>query len=274
MTTEKMKVLDLFSGIGGFSLGLESSGFYETVAFCEVDKKATKVLAKHWPDIPVYNDVKEITLARLIEDGTVPDVITGGFPCKTSPPQAKAQGLPEQGAAFGGSSTGSSKKSNRAGRSSKTSQPFGLEDWTKCSGASLRSGMMRNGTVYPLPQLVRLTGETGSGSWPTPRAKGLIGGSGSKQMVQKMVDNGTLSATEASAITSMKMWPTPTARDRFGANGYESTLKKLLAGGRPHLGQLPNRVQLEEGRPIHGQLNPDWVEWLMGYPIGWTDLNS
>ena len=52
-----MKVLDLFSGIGGFSLGLEAAGM-ETVAFCEFDKHARKVLEKNWPKIKIHNDVK------------------------------------------------------------------------------------------------------------------------------------------------------------------------------------------------------------------------
>ena len=55
-----MKVLDLFSGIGGFSLGLERAGM-QTVAFCEYDKKAQLVLKKHWPDVPIFDDIKELT---------------------------------------------------------------------------------------------------------------------------------------------------------------------------------------------------------------------
>jgi DNA-cytosine methyltransferase len=55
-----LKVLDLFSGIGGFSLGLERTGGFETVAFCEIEKFPQKVLAKHWPDIPIFNDVRQI----------------------------------------------------------------------------------------------------------------------------------------------------------------------------------------------------------------------
>lgn len=73
-----MKVLDLFSGIGGFSLGLERAGM-ETIAFCEFDKHAQRVLKKHWPDVPIHDDV------RLLDGkqyrGSV-DVVCGGFPCQ------------------------------------------------------------------------------------------------------------------------------------------------------------------------------------------------
>ena len=77
-----MRVLDLFSGIGGFSLGLERAGM-ETVAFCEIEEYPRKVLAKHWPDIPIYQDVRELTGDRLRQDGiTDIDVLCGGFPCQ------------------------------------------------------------------------------------------------------------------------------------------------------------------------------------------------
>jgi DNA (cytosine-5)-methyltransferase 1 len=76
-----MKTLDLFSGIGGFSLGLERAGF-ETVAFCEIDKYCQKVIKKFW-DKKIYNDVKEITKQKLKSDGIeFPEIITGGFPCQ------------------------------------------------------------------------------------------------------------------------------------------------------------------------------------------------
>ena len=76
-----MKVLDLFAGIGGFTLGLERAGF-ETVAFCEIDPYAQKVLRKNWPEVPIYDDVRTITADRLAADGIGVDVITGGFPCQ------------------------------------------------------------------------------------------------------------------------------------------------------------------------------------------------
>lgn len=72
-----MNVLDLFSGIGGFSLGLERAGM-RTVAFCEIDPFCRRVLAKHWPNVPIYDDVRTVTGATI---GPV-DLICGGFPCQ------------------------------------------------------------------------------------------------------------------------------------------------------------------------------------------------
>jgi len=66
-----VNVLDLFSGIGGFSLGLERAGM-RTVAFCEIDPYCRRVLARHWPDVPVYDDVRTLTAARLTADGIIP----------------------------------------------------------------------------------------------------------------------------------------------------------------------------------------------------------
>ena len=82
-----MRVLDLFSGIGGFSLGLDSTGYFETVAFCEIEAFPCKILNKHWPDVPIYNDVRELSYERLQTDGIVSDgrridVICGGYPCQ------------------------------------------------------------------------------------------------------------------------------------------------------------------------------------------------
>ena len=78
----KLRVLDLFSGIGGFSLGLERTGGFETVAFCEIEPYPRAVLAKHWPGVPIYDDVRTLTADALRRDGIAVDVICGGFPCQ------------------------------------------------------------------------------------------------------------------------------------------------------------------------------------------------
>ena len=77
-----MRVLDLFSGIGGFSLGLESAGM-QTAAFCEYDQHARKVLEKHWPDVPIFHDIRDLN-AEVLYDNGIQDIglICGGYPCQ------------------------------------------------------------------------------------------------------------------------------------------------------------------------------------------------
>lgn len=90
---DKLRVLDLFSGIGGFSLGLERTGGFETVAFCEIEEFPRRVLAKHWPNVPCYEDVRTLTAARLAADGIAVDVICGGFPCQDISSAGRRAGL-------------------------------------------------------------------------------------------------------------------------------------------------------------------------------------
>ena len=91
----KLRVLDLFSGIGGFSLGLERTGGFETVAFCEIEEFPRKVLAKHWSEVPQYEDVTKLTGAILERDGIAVDVITGGFPCQDISTAGRQAGMDE-----------------------------------------------------------------------------------------------------------------------------------------------------------------------------------
>jgi DNA (cytosine-5)-methyltransferase 1 len=90
---QKLKTLDLFAGIGGFSLGLERTGGFETAAFCEIDKKAQLVLRKHWPNVPIFEDVSELSKEKLDAEGVNIDVITGGFPCQDISLAGKGAGL-------------------------------------------------------------------------------------------------------------------------------------------------------------------------------------
>lgn len=73
---DKLRVLDLFSGIGGFSLGLERTGGFETVAFCEIDRFCQRVLHRHWPGTVIFNDIKELQYDEPV------DLICGGDPCQ------------------------------------------------------------------------------------------------------------------------------------------------------------------------------------------------
>ena len=86
-----MRHFDLFSGIGGFALAARWAGL-ETVGFCENDKFCGKVLKKHWPDVPLYDDIREINGEQLKNDGITADIITGGFPCQPFSVAGKQRG--------------------------------------------------------------------------------------------------------------------------------------------------------------------------------------
>lgn len=89
----KLRVLSLFSGIGCIDLGLAWTGGFETVAFCEINPFARRVLAKHWPEVPCYDDVQTLTAERLEADGISVDVICGGFPCQDVSRLGRGAGL-------------------------------------------------------------------------------------------------------------------------------------------------------------------------------------
>ena len=87
-----MKVLSLFSGVGGFDLGLEQAGM-ETVFQCEYDKQCLTVLEKHWPQIPRWTDVTTLTGKHILEHAPVIDVIAWGSPCQDLSVAGKRGGL-------------------------------------------------------------------------------------------------------------------------------------------------------------------------------------
>jgi len=91
-----MKVLDLFSGIGGFGLGLEAAGM-ATEALCEIEPYPRKVLALRWPQTRCYDDVRTLTADRLVRDGiALPDIICGGFPCQDLSASGDQKGIGEE----------------------------------------------------------------------------------------------------------------------------------------------------------------------------------
>lgn len=99
-----LKTLSLFSGIGCFDRGLESSGFFKTIAFCEIDKHCRKVLNKHWPSIPIFEDIHtlngDIDIPHITRDyrplKTNIDVICGSWPCVGHSTAGKKKGLNDE----------------------------------------------------------------------------------------------------------------------------------------------------------------------------------
>ncbi len=162
----------------------------------------------------------------------------------------------------------------------KTSQRSFIAELALYSATWPRSGTVRNGIASRLPPLVRRISATGSTSWPTPNAtdgskapKYFAGGNPSLPQAVKMLptprsresgnwqrDNKGSKLKRLTLTGAAKMFPTPTKSDATGGPAYSRPPSRQ---GSP---------TLKESTP--GALNPTWVEWLMGFPLGWTDLKD
>jgi hypothetical protein len=228
-------------------------------------------------------------------------------PVKTSPTPARVPESTANARVFGGSSLGSLGNYDPDTSSLKTSQLSLLGDSTECLRTLPRAGSMQSGIIFQRRPLAPLTGETGSGLLPTPDTGESLNGHG-RRGVSSNPNHQSGRSLEAMARTGM--WPTPTASEGTGAGHAAQGGMNLRTAvqmwptpasrdwkdtgeGRYGRGQLPEAVREEWATPtahprthtprkVHhgrqlaneagGALNPTWVEWLMGFPLGWTDL--
>jgi len=127
----------------------------------------------------------------------------------------------------------------------RTCQACLLTVWTVFSETWPKSGTMRSGRCYRQRTWGHRTSDGESSLWPTPAQD-------SVSMRKNKYKQGGMPLT-----TAVMMWHTPTRGDSRGA------------GPNQHTATLGRDIKQKHG----GQLNPTWVEWLMGFPPGWTDLN-
>ncbi len=205
-------------------------------------------------------------------------------PARTSAQPEKAQGLTASAADCGWKWPGSFAKYDPALRLWRTRQCSLLGDSEEFSETWPKWGSMQSGECLEQMTLVPRTSEKESGSWPTPRRTDADRG-GRGDLIQ---------AVRGNANSHYKYWATPQAHDAKKGDAKRVGRFGTKAGGRnlndevakwptPHgfskdgksngpsgneLGRAVNKMQDANG----GSLNPDWVEWLMGWPIGWTDL--
>ena len=196
----------------------------------------------------------------------------GDFPAKIFPLQEDEKVLRASEAAFGQTAPdflGKFDRDTPCLRMSQTClQENGEIGFAEFSGIFPRSGMMRSGTVYQLPRLARTTTEIASGLsvtgqtffWRTPDT-----GSGGTPLafLQGETTRESGHRIQVRLNDQVKLWPTPAASRSRGA------AKNRFYGSATYKRNLDEAVRTSEEC---GQLNPDWVEWLMGYPTGHTDL--
>ena len=140
--------------------------------------------------------------------------------------------------------------------------PTASESVTDLEKFKERMEKYNNGTTMP-----NLATQVSQRLWQTPRAsdgKGSASPESAMGAIRRM--GGPTNLPEQTQLVEHRLWPTPTTRDYKGANSDEH-----LAKARGHHDQLPNAVKMAGDKA--GSLNPQWVEWLMGFPEGWTDLN-
>ena len=198
------------------------------------------------------------------------------FHAKTSPQQEKEQESTESGQECGEKWQGSFTKYDPDSSSWKTHQCSLLGGLESFSETWPRWGLMRDGECWERQMSELPTSETESGFWPTPTAS-MMPCEGTVRIMRKAWQEGRVSLEEASVIAGRDVrkaqgkvpkWPTPDAN--MGNRGTQENWTPTRKSGQP--AQYPINQALRDAEKKSGRPNPVWIEWLMGWPQGWTDL--
>jgi len=249
---------------------VQSNGNPTPQAYCVPDKMtAFSRLSRFWMTFKPLTESRGEELLMLYRED---------FHAKTSQLREKGMDLKESEVECGEKWHGLLARFDQDSHLWRTVQCSLLEDLNESLQTLPQWGMTVGGELYLLPILVQNTNENESGLWLTPTVMDGLPPRNPEALERQYQNNRKGRTTHATLREQVvypppkEMFPTPTMRDYKGANGFETTKKKIAEGLRAHMGQLPNAVQHLEQKPIGGTLNPTWVEWLMGWPLGWTDL--
>lgn len=292
-----MKAGSLFSGGGGLDLGLERAGM-EFVWQVEIDEPAIEVLKKQWPGVRRYRDIKDFNAI----------LSSAGFHART---YQLPEGVPdyrESVLVSGGKCWRPFAWYDQGTSSWRTWQCSLTGEWVRYSDPWPLAGIIRNGIAYRRLPSGRSIDVTGSSLYRTPDANLGLRGPKSKEGYEDSLKNGTHAVNLLDQITH-DFFPTPCAQDfkRRGPNSKQQGLPEVIRMDTSNRSfpsgtgdwsifsgkclpatewLLPFPVSLMtflEANPDYlltgrssgaGALNPAWVEWLMGFPIGWTDCES
>ena len=212
-----------------------------------------------------------------------------GFPVRISAPPEREKELPESAAGCGKSLPGLFAKYDHVSCSWKTRQFSLLGGLMSFLGTWPRWGSMRNGECSERQPWERRTKETAFGLWPTPNVP-----NGGRRVPNNAEIKGGNTPTaylhgkkmQVGLEQAVKWWPTPTKSDGCGGPGCSGglggmNLRTAVTYPTPlardfKSGKASKKTMEKNSRPlseqIGGQLNPTWIEWLMGWPLGWTEL--
>ena len=281
--------LSLFSGVGGLDLAAEMAGF-TTVGQCEWADYPTKILEKHWPDVPRWRDIKEVTEGSFYEKTglrTV-DIVSGGFPCQPFSQTGKRRGKeddrylwPEMLRVIREISPAWVVGENVPGiinlaldtvlsdleAEDYSAQAFvvpacGVDAPHRRNRVAILAHAIDGGRAMRRHRELQ-NADGNAGRWIDNGGRATAAFAGERRQdksgVAGMADGLRTGVHEADS-------------DSEGLRLQGSETGKICGGGyyRHQLHELLECTPL--GRI--GQMNPEWLEWFMGYPIGWTELNA
>ena len=259
-----LNVLDVFSGIGGFSIGLEAASM-QTVAFCEINPFCQKILKRYWPSIPIFSDITTIhreDLKALLKI----DVIAGGFPCQDISVAGKGGGI-------------------NAKRSGLWKEFARLINEVRPKYAIIENvaNLRSKGLISVLQDLWAIGYDAEwhcipASAFGAPHRRDRIWIIAHPACIDKIRLSCTKKKTESSTGDSSKNVFSYKILGLDGHYQFQEVHKVSQdeisiyrnTKGFAQWGIEPKTIpRLKEKR-----LNPDWVEWLMGFPQGWTEGGS
>jgi DNA (cytosine-5)-methyltransferase 1 len=309
-----LNVLDIFSGIGGFSIGLEAVGM-KTVVFCEINPFCQKILKKHWPSVPIFSDITTIHKEDLKALPRI-DVIAGGFPCQDISVAGKRKGI-------------TAKRSGLWQEYKRLINEIRPKYAIIENVANLRSqGLIAvlqdlweigyNAEWHCIPASAFGAPHRRDRIWiiAHPACIGKVGLSVGKEKTESSLGDSYKNAPDPDCkrcehreynkqrrcLPGNKNWQHSETQQEWNIReSRASQICKILpdtdcqrlqrCGGFEEISPICTQEQigmyycsrgikqwgkepLEVPRLKDERLNPDWVEWLMGYPISWTDGGS
>lgn len=278
-----LNVLDLFSGIGGFSLGFKRAGWI-TIGFCEIEPSCQRVLAKHWPDTPIISDIRDLNADSML---TSVDIICGGFPCQDISLAGKKAGI-------AGSRSGLWKEYARLINGLKPRYAIienvanlrssglvtvltdlwqiGYDAEWHCIPASALGAPHRRDRIWIIAYPNR---ERCNGGRDIRQARYIQGEQKRhhpqihEERCKRQPGTGTSCSVLADPLCAGleghgNLFEDARPRGQILQPSQVSLLRSV--GGTPWWSAEPGISRLKDNG-----LNPNWVEWLMGFPVGWTE---